>query len=181
MAPKHPVSLDNKNPQKRDPNRKKQPNQHAAKKATPSKKVYIPGLIFMGTLQQYNLLIKLLKQSQWFLEPCFPEEMFFKNKYKPVLHVRPKMLPYVALLLFDLHDYSLINTDAGKAYMKVACQFIYCKGKKVNERYMSKCISNIHSGKINSTLIVLAVDKILNSLQKKENQTLTRISQTEKD
>ncbi len=138
MKPLAKDSFDSKLTHEQESKNKKQPHQAAPKNSKSAAMPQLPALTYSLSTKAFIVLVSLLDNSKWFYTPCHAEKLFDNFKDAPVLRIRPKFKPYISLLLHELYEYELIDSDNKKCYLQIAARLIYCEGKPLDPSSMSK-------------------------------------------
>ena len=138
MKPIAKDSFDSELPHEQESKSKKQPNDAASKNSKSAAMPLLPALTCSLSPKAFIAMVSLLDNSRWFLKPCHAEKLFDNFKNGCVLNIRPKFKPYISLLLHELYEYELIDSDDRKCYLQIAARLIYCKGKPLDPSSMSK-------------------------------------------
>ena len=138
MKPPAKGSFDRELPHEHESTNKKQPHQVAPENPKSAASSPLPALTYSLSPKAFIVLVSLLDNSKWFYTPCHAEKLFDNFKDAPVLHIRPKFKPYISLLLHELYEYELIDSDNKKCYLQIAARLIYCNGQPLDPSSMSK-------------------------------------------
>ena len=138
MKPPKKDSFDGELPHEHESNKKKQPDDAASKKSKKDKSPHLPALTCSLHPKVFIVMISLIDNSGWFRRPCHSEKLFDNFSNRQALEVRHKFISYISLLLHELFEYGLIESDDKKCYLQVAARLIYCDEKPLNASNMSK-------------------------------------------
>jgi hypothetical protein len=122
-------------------------------------------LRWLGSQAQRDALERWLKETDWFIMPYSLKEFFDNFSGTVVLHINPKKLCYVALLLRILKDEMLIESALGKGYLEVAARQTDYYHKQPKAKRFSRLSTEIMNDSLNNSHILMPVLHIIGKVK----------------